>query len=232
MAIAAPIAVYAGSADQLWVWTTGILLVLGVAVYRYRAVGRDPSGCFVGYALSPLAGPVICAIAGVLTWLREFKLRFASPRQVAAGAVVGLISGAIASYAVPAATRGFRAYQSPFSAVEQLIRNPALLVGAVVAISAVNAVAEEWLFRHQILGGLVHHGCPPRIAITMSSLSFGFAHLPAGLPGGLIGLVLTTSFGVVVGLGYVRLPDPRWFILGAHFAADVVIVSSHLSFAS
>ena len=108
-----------------------------------------------------------------------------------------------------------------------LRRTPAAVLVVVLA-SALNAVGEEWLFRRLILQQLKSEGLPILFAITLSSLSFGVAHIRSGLPGGFLGFLLTAAFGAVMGIAYTVQSDGRPFIVSAHFAADLLVIGRAL----
>lgn len=119
------------------------------------------------------------------------------------------------------------ARSDPFDWGRSVLSSPIGLL-VVVAVSATNSIAEEWLFRAAILGGLIRSGMRPILAVTISSLSFGAAHFGNGLPDGLSGLVLATAFGLLQGAVYITQEDPRPFVLASHFGADVIILNQIL----
>ncbi|MFQ5523378.1 MAG: type II CAAX prenyl endopeptidase Rce1 family protein [Acidimicrobiia bacterium] len=93
----------------------------------------------------------------------------------------------------------------------------------LLVVATANSVAEEWVFRRLVLGKLLGSGLSTSSAITVSSLAFGISHVPAGLPGGMVGFGVTFLFGAVMGLFYTRVRDPRLVLISAHFSADFVM---------
>jgi membrane protease YdiL (CAAX protease family) len=150
-------------------------------------------------------------------------------RQALLGLGSGLVSGTAAVLIVDVVDKpGFRVYEDPFQSLRHLSAVGPLAMGAVLVVAAVNAQAEEWLFRGVILRRLIDAGMALPWAVAFSSLSFGAAHLSSGLPGGPLGLLLAGGFGAVVGTAYARQSDARSFVLCSHFAADVIIIGHAL----
>jgi membrane protease YdiL (CAAX protease family) len=75
-------------------------------------------------------------------------------------------------------------------------------LGAVVALGAANALAEEWMWRGELLGSLRRRRSPA-VAVCVQAASFGLAHLH-GFPGGAQGIVLASLFGLATGSLAVR----------------------------
>lgn len=124
---------------------------------------------------------------------------------------------------------GFRAHLDPYAWERPVLSFPPSAVLVVLLAAALNALSEEWLFRRIILQHLESVGLSSLLAVALSSLSFGAAHIRSGLPGGLIRFLLIAAFGAAMGTAYVAQPDPCPFILSAHFAADLVLIWRALS---
>lgn len=91
----------------------------------------------------------------------------------------------------------------------------------ILAIAVVGPIAEEYLFRSAILGGLLRCGAGRWTAILVSALIFGIIHLnPAQVP-------FATIMGVLLGLLYVRsgnlLPSIVCHILNNSVAVYMMI---------
>jgi len=183
-----------------------------------------------GYAMTPILGAALAGVAGVGLWLRRRPhVRSALRRWIVAGLAFGIASGSIVVVmGAEQPTGGFRAHLYAYAWERPLLSNRPVAALVVVLASALNAVGEEWLFRELILQQLKSEGLPSVLAIALSSLSFGVAHIRSGLPGGPQGFLLTTAFGAVMGIAYVAQSDGRPFVVSAHFAADVVLVGRAL----
>lgn len=71
----------------------------------------------------------------------------------------------------------------------------------ILAMALVNGIREELLFRF-ILQNSLGRVISFRFAIIISSILFGFIHFKAGFPQGYLGVVLTSLFGLIIGLQY------------------------------
>ena len=209
---------------------------LAVAVFRLL---RTPLSAWTriaaaaalsAYAMIPILGALLAGTAGLTLWLRRCPPASLAPRRwILAGLVFGITSGWIVVFTgVDQPTGGFRAHLYPYAWERPLLSQRPLAVVVVVLASAFNAVGEEWLFRRLLLQQLKVEGLPTVLAIALSSLSFGVAHIRSGLPGGLLGFLLTAAFGAVMGIAYVAQPDARPFIVSAHFAADLLVIGRAL----
>jgi membrane protease YdiL (CAAX protease family) len=111
-----------------------------------------------------------------------------------------------------------------------LLALPALLTGDallpliafVVAGSLVNALAEEALWRGALPLLLRSTGLTWWPTTLLLSASFGLTHL-SSIPGGIIGVALTTAFGVVAAV-LVRRTGRLLPAVTAHFFADLALL--------
>jgi len=90
-----------------------------------------------------------------------------------------------------------------------------------VALAAVNAAAEETLFRGLLMSAL-NQLIPVRwLVVAVQAVAFGIAHI-AGFPGGPAGMALAAFYGAVLGVIRQRSGGllPCW---AAHLCADSVI---------
>lgn len=109
----------------------------------------------------------------------------------------------------------------PFAAALQ--GRPVLIaLAGGLAFSMVNAVAEEFLFRGVLLEGLLG-GLRVGIAVGLQAVVFGVAHW-GGYPSGWSGLVLSASYGAVLGVLRMRTQGmlAPW---SAHVCADLTIAA-------
>lgn len=112
--------------------------------------------------------------------------------------------------------------QTPFHL--PLLSKP-LLVLFLILFSAVNAFAEEFLFRGVALEALMISQAP-WIANLLQAIAFGFLHY-AGFPFGFVGMIMGFLFGLM--MGYLRLRTrgllSPWM---AHFITDLGIAALFL----
>lgn len=97
---------------------------------------------------------------------------------------------------------------------------PVMLLG-----STVNAVSEELLYRHAIIGTarpVIGTGA----AVILSSSVFGLAHV-TGNPGGLTGVLLTAGYGAVCAAAMLRTRGMCWNV-PIHVFGDLSIVTTLL----
>jgi membrane protease YdiL (CAAX protease family) len=109
------------------------------------------------------------------------------------------------------------------------IRAALLWLPVIALAAAINATAEELLFRHAVNAttrGLV--GTWTRVALT--STYFGLAHVH-GNPSGLVGILLSGAFGVVLALAIEQTRGFCWNWT-LHFAADVAIFTTLVAIAA
>jgi membrane protease YdiL (CAAX protease family) len=125
------------------------------------------------------------------------------------GAVLFVVTVLIVAVYV-AVTRS--AHWSPMALLPFL---PIILAGA-----AINAVCEEFVFRNSILP-LLRPLMGVLAAAWLTSLRFGVGHL-FGNPGGLMGVGITTVYGLLAVWSMVRTRGSGWAWL-LHFANDVAI---------
>lgn len=107
------------------------------------------------------------------------------------------------------------------------IQAPLVQYAVLVGAAAANAVHEEFLWRYLWLdlarAGAALHTAPGRTALVVTSVAFGAVHLYA-IPNGLLGVALTTAFGVAA--AYLRLRSGSLAgVIGAHFIADCVLLT-------
>lgn len=91
---------------------------------------------------------------------------------------------------------------------------------AVALFSALNALAEEWVWRVVLFDDLQRAGWSRRWTVLLSGLSFGLAHFN-GIPSGATGVVLASVFGIC--LGTLRLRASVLACFMGHFVADLLI---------
>lgn len=97
---------------------------------------------------------------------------------------------------------------------------PVMLLGSLV-----NAVSEELLYRHAVIGtARTVIGTGP--AVVLSSAVFGLAHL-TGNPGGLTGVLLTAGYGAVCAAAMLRTRGMCWNV-PIHVFGDLSIVTTLL----
>ncbi len=115
------------------------------------------------------------------------------------------------------------------SGLRHAVAHPAVLAVALLGWSALNAVAEELFFR-----GALQHALTASLGrtagIAAQALTFGLIHY-RGFPRGWSGVVLATTFGLMVGALRQRAGGllAPWL---AHVAADVVIAIILMSVAT
>lgn len=239
--ILAAVVPVAFAADQLtvgWRVVAAVLIGTGALVLcRGLVRARGVHVATAAYALGPLIGAPVSAFLGMARWVhppsRHERTNFRSGSTVA-GIAVGALAGAIGLVAILGSrtTPGFGGYADPLDWARPILGNPVAAIGVVLVASAINALAEEWLFRHFIEGQLLASGTTLVPAVLISSASFGAAHFGTGLPGGLVGAWLSALFGLILGIAYARMKEPRPFILSAHFSADVLILGYALLLSS
>jgi len=79
--------------------------------------------------------------------------------------------------------------------------NPYLLFGGIVPLFAIfNAAFEEWLYRGVIFQTLLSTLKKVWLAILIQGIWFGAAHFLYGFPNGMVGFVMASFYGIVLGL--------------------------------
>ena len=94
-----------------------------------------------------------------------------------------------------------------------------LVLGAVVL--AVAAVVEEFLFRRLLLGGLLRLTGSAAVALTLSSVIFGLAHVVTTESTTALSVLSIVVGGVMYGLAYLRT-GRIWMGVGIHVAWNFV----------
>lgn len=95
---------------------------------------------------------------------------------------------------------------------------PLLLAGPLV-----NAVSEELLYRHALIGTMAPV-VGARTALMISSTIFGLGHI-TGSPGGWTGVAYTLVYGLVTGLAMLQTQGAAWNTT-MHFFADLAAVTA------
>lgn len=141
-------------------------------------------------------------------------MRFQAP-EVVTSVVVGVGAGLIAMPFVQA--------QLVASPIQLPWTQPpaVLLAAAVVVLAAANAVGEELLWRGVL--AMESSALPSIGTYLLQFTSFGLAHL-GGVPGGLVGIMLTGGFGCVM-VALIRRYGLTAAII-AHFMADLFIFAT------
>jgi membrane protease YdiL (CAAX protease family) len=104
-----------------------------------------------------------------------------------------------------------------------LAKLPAMLpwVPLFLLAAVINAASEEFLYRHTAMRAVTDvMGLRP--AVVLTSLVFGLAHL-TGNPGGWVGVVYATGFGLVCAVAMVQVRGFGWNLL-IHIFGDISIV--------
>lgn len=100
-----------------------------------------------------------------------------------------------------------------------------VLLGALPLLVAgpfVNAVSEELLYRHALIG-TTRSVTGPCVALLLSSVIFGLGHV-TGNPGGVTGVLFTFVFGLVTGLAMLQNRGTAWNTT-IHFFADLAAIT-------
>lgn len=155
-------------------------------------------------------------------WTRDgLLLRFGDPsaatgipyvRWPVLGPLVSVVVAALFLTALPAAA---------FADLMPVLRwLPVMLLGAVV-----NAVSEELLYRHALIG-TARPVLGTGGAVALSSVIFGLAHV-TGNPGGLTGVLFTACYGAVCAAAMLRTRGWCWNVT-IHVFGDLSIVTTLL----
>ena len=98
---------------------------------------------------------------------------------------------------------------------------PILLWPLIIAFSAVNAFAEEYIFRGLAFDALTESGLSPIGSNLVQSIAFGVLHFK-GFPFGISGSILAAFFAIL--MGWLRVRSRRLLLpWTAHFLTDVAI---------
>ncbi|WP_444915992.1 CPBP family intramembrane glutamic endopeptidase [Microbulbifer sp. TRSA007] len=76
---------------------------------------------------------------------------------------------------------------------------PWMIFPMVLGFAIFNAALEELVYRGLLQGGLLSLSLNPFLANCIQALAFAIAHFEAGFPSGTSGLVLTLSYGLLLG---------------------------------
>ena len=205
------------------------LVVLAILEPTARVIAAVFALVVVVVSAAPIGWPLPALIAGVglLAWFqlvaqpRRGWSADAAPepslrRRVGLGLGVGVASATVVAPVV------FRFVDSaPLAFPVQ--QPPALLIcGVIIAVAALNAFAEESLWRGAILATDQRFGVSARSTVVAQAVGFGIAHWH-GIPGGPIGVLAAAVFGAT--MAWLRLRAGLGATLVAHFLADVAIFS-------
>lgn len=196
-----------------------ILLVRRRETWRGARRSTAVWGMAAGIALTGVVGgysAVVLAAASLLLWPEAVaRIRPVPPLAPLAGAAIA--GASVLALALWVQSRGMFAF-SPFPPA--VAESGGLFFLVVVAVSLVNAVQEETLWRFllpRLLGG------PSAFTVTVTSLGFGLLHWN-GIPSGPLGAAMTTVFAFAMH-GLVRLGGGTllWAIL-VHAIADFAVI--------
>ncbi|WP_298868373.1 type II CAAX endopeptidase family protein [uncultured Microbacterium sp.] len=205
-------------------WLTLALAVVSVLVAT-RLPSRVALGAFGLLMFAAVPWIALPLITGVL-WLvieNRTSVRQSQPRSrtrhVRGGIAIALVLGTVAGgIAVLPSRDQMNAHPLQFDVVEP----PWWIVWSAIAFFAfANAVGEELLWRGLLLREIGRS--PTWLLYALQAVSFGIAHW-FGLPGGLLGCVLTAMASLVF-----LWMHRRWGLLYsifAHFVADLIIFVS------
>jgi hypothetical protein len=172
--------------------------------------------------LWPAPSLLVCAIVGVALWFKKdllLKNQFQQVRRKEwiLSIFIGLLSAA-------GVLIWFWLYHP--TSDEIIFKFPALpaaaLFPAVIAISALNAFAEELLFRGLAFDAISEGGQNERFANIGLAFAFGIFHFK-GFPFGFAGSILAFVFGYL--MGFLRMKSKGLLLPWvAHFTADLCIM--------
>jgi hypothetical protein len=172
--------------------------------------------------LHPYVGVFVGAALAFKGWLAPRGTRV-NPVTTIVSVATGVICGWLV--VVLGDSNGFQIVQRP-RILGAMASNPFLIGTAILLVSILNATYEEWMYRFAILGGLRAASSWGSAALPVSAISFGLAHVAAGIPKGIVGFGLTASYGLLAGMVFLRSSDSRFALVSMHVAADVVILAS------
>jgi len=214
VAILATLAVAAARASLRAAFTTALVSAVALAAWTVPIVARLwPAPLLMGLA-----------VAGVVAHARRDTDAFAWLRRGAFGpSIVGwtVLTAAVSG----AALLLWWAILRP-SFADRVVFPPlpvALTAALALAWSALNAFAEECVFRGALLEALGVGTRSRAAALVVQALAFGGMHFH-GVPGGGIGVALAGTYGLM--LGAIRLRAGGLLApIVAHVAADVVVMA-------
>jgi membrane protease YdiL (CAAX protease family) len=171
-----------------------------------------------------LAFAVYAVVAARVPWFREaanwFTVGRLNRNMMAWGAACAAISGAAL----------LLWYLTARPDLGDLVRRfipgwpLSLLVPAALVFSVVNAAAEEAAYRGVLLAALDQARITARAALALQAVAFAALHFRGGFPRGMVGVVLTFAYGLLLGelrrrSGGLMAP----FV--THVLTDIVIVA-------
>ncbi len=139
-----------------------------------------------------------------------------TPRLIAGSLVVVVLSSA-------ALILWYRVVQPDIAAFTRFIPQwplPLLLLGGL-GFAILNGVVEEVIFRGIVWDGIAALVPAPFVLLTVQALFFGTAHF-WGVPSGVIGAVLATIYGIMLGIIRMRGGGLLMAVV-THVFADIVI---------
>ena len=143
-------------------------------------------------------------------WVRGWQIR----RLALTTAVTSVCAG-------PAAAVTYRQFSADPLVITRDQPAVAIVISAVLALSVLNATAEELLWRHALHDLLRRAGLPLATTVGLVSISFGLAHLN-GIPSGLMGVGGAAMLAVV--LSGLRMRLGLRYAIVAHAIIDVVVL--------
>lgn len=221
------------SAEGPYRWALTIPLVLSVVFFRLRFPALFGPALFLLlcylFRLAPLPPlsflyiiPIVLYTAVVrftpsirreTTWLTWGAV---TPRLVAGALAVVVVSGA-------ALFLWYRIVQPDIAAFTRFIPEwpmPLLLLGGL-GFAVLNGVVEEVIFRGIVWDGVAALVSAPVALLVLQALFFGTAHF-WGVPSGIVGAVLATIYGVMLGIIRQRAGGLVMAVV-THVFADLVI---------
>jgi membrane protease YdiL (CAAX protease family) len=173
----------------------------GVVMWGLRAEIAMAMVLFVGYRAARL----------------RIVVRAPEIRELFLAGLVGLLSGGIAVGTFSMGVwRPVRRLVVPFG------RPPTVVLWLALALLALaNAAMEEFVWRGLLVGLLSKIGVAPALIGGLQAISFGLAHI-RGIPGGVVGVMLTTGFALVQYRIVIRSRNIGGAII-AHWIADIAI---------
>lgn len=201
------------------------LLILGV-IGEWLGDGTVLGAIIIMLAYVASVGVATAVLRHRGTGWRELGLaRPASwPRTLllAAGTLVSYLLISITFQAILTLLPGLETTTADRSSYDPLIGNLPLLILYVVGAWTTIAFGEEMIFRAFLVNGLARlfPGSRARWAFALigSSIIFGLAHFSWGL----IGIIETTLFGLVLAFAYLRSGQNLWITIVAHGVANTL----------
>lgn len=196
-----------------------VLLPVPLFLTLALALGED------GLAL--LAVPTSALLAWGMLRLRgerwsDVGLRSARPRRLLVVVPVATLLLLVGSSVLAAAITAATGHGPDLSRFDALRGNPAMLVGGLLLVWTVAAFGEELVFRgfvmhslHRLLAG---RRAAWTLAVLVSSILFGAAHLYQGV----VGAILAGAIGVGYAVAYFAARRSLWGSILTHGAYDTV----------